>query len=71
MLLELSRETNADSVWLLSRAGDSQQEGAHTSGLNGTNLEALAAMVLAAVQSAQALGHFLGQPDRHFEPNMF
>jgi len=71
LLSELARETNAESVWLLSRQPGAERVIAQASVRSGTNLEALAYVILAAVQSAQALGRFLGQPDEPFEHNMF
>ena len=71
LLAELARETQAEAVFLFSKEPGQEGVVAHTSSLSGKQLDALAYMIFAAVQSAQALARFWGQPDRPFEHNMF
>lgn len=71
ILLQLARETYADSVLLLSiREGDEHLI-AHSSSLDEAGLVMLANLSIATVRAAQATAHFLGEPDRPFEHNMF
>lgn len=71
VLVDLVRETSADAVFLLSKEPGQERIVAHTSSLDKKRLEPLAYMIFAAVQSAQAIAHYLGQPDQPFEHNMF
>lgn len=71
VLADLVRETQADGVWLLSCSRGSQGIVANASTMNEKNAQTLANLSIAAVQAAQAVAHFLGQPDEPFEHNMF
>jgi len=71
LLMDLARETQAEAVFLFSKEPGREGVVAHTSTLDGERLDALAYMIFAAVQAAQAVANFLGQPDRPFEHNMF
>ncbi len=71
ILAELTRETNADAVFLLSMTAGDHQAIAHLSTLGRAKLEMLADLIIGAVRSAQAAARLLGQPDRPYEHNMF
>jgi len=71
VLNELAHETNASLALLLSTQAGKQGVVAHASKLNGTGLNAVTYLILAAVQAAQAIAHFLGQPDVPYRHNMF
>jgi CheY-like chemotaxis protein/predicted regulator of Ras-like GTPase activity (Roadblock/LC7/MglB family) len=70
VLLDLGRETRADSVLLLA-GGDGGGVVAHTAALDAQALAALPSLVSTSLQAAQAVAHFFGQPDVPFEHNMF
>lgn len=71
VLSDLVRETQADAVWLLSRREGSEEVVAHVSTLGEDRAQRLAGLSVAALRAAQAVIHFLGQPDEVFEHNMF
>lgn len=71
LLNELIRETQADAVWLLSSSRGAERVVAHASTMDEDGARILASLVAAAVQAAQAIARFLGQPDEPFEHNMF
>ena len=71
VLGDLVRETRADAVWLFYSRRGSERIVAHISTLNEDKAHTLAGLSVAAVQAAQAVAHFLGQPDEAFEHNMF
>lgn len=71
VLAELARETQADSVLLISAAAHQQEVMGYSSTLSSSDIEKLAGLVVAAVQAARAAGRFTGQPDGCFEHNMF
>jgi DNA-binding response OmpR family regulator len=71
ILLELAREIYADTVLLLSAREGDEQIIAHATTLDKAGAVMLANLSMATVRAAQATAHFLGQPDRPFEHNMF
>ncbi|MFN2225828.1 MAG: response regulator [Anaerolineae bacterium] len=71
VLGDLIHETQADAVWLLSSRRGGEGVVAHVSTLSEDKARTLAELSVAAVQAAQAVAHFLGQPDEAFEHNMF
>ncbi|MEJ2210423.1 MAG: response regulator [Anaerolineae bacterium] len=71
VLTDLVRETQADAVWLVSSSRGSDEVLAHISTLDQDRVQTLARLSIAAVQAAQAVAHFLGQPNAPFEHNMF
>lgn len=71
LLAELVRETQADAVWLLSIGSGAERIVAHASTMGEERAQTLTGLVVAAVQAAQAVARFLGQPDEPFEHNMF
>ncbi len=70
-LAELSRETSADAVLLLSMISSDQRIIAQMSTLDEAKLEALADLGIGAVRAAQATARLLGQNDKPFAHNMF
>ena len=70
LLLDLARETRADLVAVLSLQGSGRVV-SHVGNPGREEAEALAGLSLAALQAAQRLARFLGQPDLPFEHNMF
>jgi CheY-like chemotaxis protein len=70
VLTDLVRETQADAVWLIS-IDQGDKVIAHISILNQERAQRLAELSIAATRAAQAVAHFLGQPDEPFEHNMF
>ena len=71
ILLQLAREIYADSVLLLSASEGNEHLIAHSSTLDEADLLMLANLSTATIRAAQATAHFLGEPDRPFEHNMF
>lgn len=71
ILQQLAREIYADSVLLLSISEGDEHLIAHSSSLDEPGLVMLANLVVATTRAAQATAHFLGEPDRPFEHNMF
>jgi len=71
VLLELAREIYADTVLLLSAREGDEHIITHTSSRDEAGVVMLANLAVATVRAAQATAHFLGQPDRPFEHNMF
>ena len=71
ILRELAREIYADSVLLISASEGDEHLIAHSSSLDEADLVMLANLSIATVRAAQATAHFLGEPDRPFEHNMF
>ncbi len=71
VLLELSRETYAQTVLLLSLREGDELLVTHASSLDNVKTAALANLSIAAVHAAQATARVLGQPDRPFEHHMF
>lgn len=71
ILLQLAREIYADAVLLISANEGDEHLIAHTSSLNEAGLVMLANLSIATIRAAQATAHFLGEPDRPFEHNMF
>jgi CheY-like chemotaxis protein/predicted regulator of Ras-like GTPase activity (Roadblock/LC7/MglB family) len=71
VLAELARETNADTILLVSRTSGGQDVIAHFSALDKAGASTLAGLVLETVSAAQATAQFLGQPHRPFEHSMF
>mgnify|MGYP001815478768 FL=1 len=71
ILVELAREIYADTVLLLSTREGDEHLIAHASSLDEAGMMMLANLSIASVRAAQATAHFLGQPDRPFEHNMF
>ncbi|HSJ54222.1 MAG TPA: response regulator [Anaerolineae bacterium] len=69
LLLDLARETRADLVAVLSLQGRGRVVA--QVGTVGKEAESLAGLSLGALQAAQRLARFLGQPDLPFEHNMF
>jgi CheY-like chemotaxis protein/predicted regulator of Ras-like GTPase activity (Roadblock/LC7/MglB family) len=71
VLAELARETNADTVLLVSTAGTAWRLVAHVGTLDKVEVEKLAETSVATVQAARAAARLLGQSDAPFEHNMF
>lgn len=71
VLSELARETQADSVLLISTAADQQEVMGYSNTLRGSDIEKLADLVVGITQAARAAGHLAGQSDSYFEHNMF
>lgn len=71
LLQDLSRETYAETVLLLSLKAGDEQLVAQASSLDGARTAALADVSIAAVRAAQAAARVLGRPDRPFEHHMF
>lgn len=71
VLAELARETNADTILLVSRASSGEDVVAHVSALDEVGVSTLAGLVLETISAAQATAQFLGQPHRPFEHSMF
>ena len=71
ILRGLAREIYADSVLLLTVSEGDEHLIAHSSSLDETGLVMLANLSIATIRAAQAAAHFLGEPDRPFEHNMF
>jgi DNA-binding response OmpR family regulator len=71
ILLQLAREIYADSVLLLSASEGDERLIAHSSSFDEADLLMLANLSIATIRAAQATAHFLGEPDRPFEHNMF
>ena len=71
ILRQLAREIYADSVLLISISEGNEHLIAHVSSLEEANLVMLANLCIATIRAAQATAHFLGEPDRPFEHNMF
>jgi CheY-like chemotaxis protein len=71
VLAELARETNADTILLVSRASGGDDVIAHLGALDEVGVSTLAGLVLETVSAAQATAQFLGQPHRPFEHSMF
>ncbi|MCL7453541.1 MAG: response regulator [Anaerolineae bacterium] len=70
VLSELARETQADSVLLISAAPGQREVMGHSSTLRSPDVEKLAGAVIALMEAAQAAGRFAGQADSAFEHNM-
>jgi CheY-like chemotaxis protein len=71
ILAQLAREIYADAVLLLSAREGEEYLIAHASSLDEPETVMLANLSIATIRAAQATAHFLGQPDRPFEHNMF
>jgi CheY-like chemotaxis protein len=71
ILAQLAREIYADAVLLLSAIDGDEQLLAHVSSLDEARTVMLANLSIATIRAAQATAHFLGEPDRPFEHNMF
>jgi CheY-like chemotaxis protein len=71
VLAELARETNADTILVVSRTSGGEDVIAHFSALDKAGASTLAGLVLETVSAAQATAQFLGQPHRPFEHSMF
>lgn len=71
ILVQLAREIYADAVLLLSAREGDEHLIAHASSLDEPGTVMLATLSIATIRAAQATAHFLGQPDRPFEHNMF
>jgi len=71
ILAQLAREIYADTVLLLSTMDGDEQLIAHVSSLDEAKTVMLANLSIATVRAAQATAHFMGEPDRPFEHNMF
>ena len=71
VLFDLSRETYAETVLLLSLREGDEQLVAQASSLDDAEAAALANLSIAAVRAAQATARVLGRPDRPFEHHMF
>jgi len=70
-LSQLAREVKADTVLLLSTRGEGSQVIAQVSTLDELQLGTLSELIASTVRTAQETAHFLGQPRRPFEHNMF
>ncbi len=71
ILLDLSRETYAEAVLLLSLREGDEQLVAQASSLDDAKTAALANLSIAAVRASQVTARVLGRPDRPFEHHMF
>jgi len=71
VLRQLAREIYAESVLLLTADEGNEHLIAHSSSLDEAGLVMLANLSMATIRAAQAAAHFLGEPDRPFEHNMF
>lgn len=71
VLAELSHETRADAVWLVSGNGGAGRVTSHAGTMNEKSTQALARLSSAAVRAAQAVAHILGQPNEPFVHHMF
>ena len=71
ILLQLAREIYADAVLLISGSVGDEHLIAHSSSLDEAGLVMLANLSTATIRAAQATAHFLGEPDKPFEHNMF
>ena len=71
VLRELSRETFAEAVLLVSLRQGDEQLITQASSLDSTKTAELADLSIAAVRAAQATARVLGEPDRPFEHHMF
>jgi CheY-like chemotaxis protein len=71
VLAELIHETQADAAWLLSGGAGAEQVVTYVSTMDEEHALTLAELSAAVVRAAQAIAHFLGQPDEPFEHNMF
>jgi CheY-like chemotaxis protein len=71
VLSELARETQADSVLLISFSAGEPSILAQASLLNDAQVTTLAGLSVRTFQAARAAATFLSQRDEHFEHNMF
>jgi CheY-like chemotaxis protein/predicted regulator of Ras-like GTPase activity (Roadblock/LC7/MglB family) len=71
VLADLSRETRADAILLLSTATDGERVLAHIAATDRLDVSELADLCIALVQTAQATSQVLGQPGEPFDHNMF
>lgn len=70
-LAQLAREIQADTVLLLSIAGERTEVVARVGTLDGPRLRTLSNLITSTIHTAQETAQFLGEPSRPFEHNMF
>jgi CheY-like chemotaxis protein/predicted regulator of Ras-like GTPase activity (Roadblock/LC7/MglB family) len=71
VLADLSRETRADAILLLSTAAGGERVLANTAATDRLDVAELADLCVALVQTAQMTSQVLGQPGELFEHSMF